>query len=132
MDLTENRIATTIPVFVEYFRSFHRIEVRDACWSKKTRATWRPRAQPFGGEGERCRVVAIKVANKVPKGAKTTPFGNPNPTEIACLVSGLRVAVKTAKPLCGGSIPPRASKPFLQTTQSEQLQFSFAFRSCSC
>jgi hypothetical protein len=55
-------------------------------------------------------MVAIMVANKVPKGAKTTPFGNPNPAEIACFVSGLRVAVKTAKPLCAGSIPARASK----------------------
>ena len=54
-------------------------------------------------------VVAIKVANKVPKGAKTTPFGNQNPTEIPCFISGLRVAVKTAKPLCAGSIPARAS-----------------------
>jgi hypothetical protein len=54
-------------------------------------------------------VVAIKVANKLPKGAKTTPFGNPDPAEIPCFVSGLRVAVKTAKPLCVGSIPTRAS-----------------------
>jgi hypothetical protein len=57
-------------------------------------------------------MVAIMVANKVPKGAKTTPFGNRNPTEIACFISGLRVAVKTAKPLCAGSIPARASKSF--------------------
>jgi len=54
-------------------------------------------------------VVAIMVANKVPKGAKTTPFGNQNPTEIPCFISGLRVSVKTAKPLCEGSIPARAS-----------------------
>ena len=57
---------------------------------------WKPLLQ---GKREGRSVVAIMVANKVPKGAKTTPFGNPNPTEIACLVSGLRVAVKTAKPL---------------------------------
>jgi hypothetical protein len=57
-------------------------------------------------------MVAIKVANKLPKGVKTTPFGNPDPAEIPCFVSGLRVAVKTAKPLCGGSIPPRASSFF--------------------
>jgi hypothetical protein len=57
-------------------------------------------------------MVAIMVANKVPKGAKTTPFGNPNPAEIACFVSGLRVAVKTAKPFCAGSIPARASNLF--------------------
>jgi hypothetical protein len=55
-------------------------------------------------------MVAIKVANKVPKGAKTTPFGNQNPTEMRCFISGLRVDVKTAKPLCAGSIPARASK----------------------
>jgi hypothetical protein len=40
------------------------------------------------------------VANKVPKGAKTTTFGYPNPAEMPCFVSGLRVAGKTAKPLC--------------------------------
>src|SRR5579863_9374538 len=30
---------------------------------------------------------------------QTTPFGNQDPTEISCFISGLRVAVKTAKPL---------------------------------
>jgi hypothetical protein len=55
-------------------------------------------------------MVAIKVANKVPKGAKTTPFGNQNPTEIPCFISGLRVAVKTAKPLCRFDIGPRLRK----------------------
>jgi len=62
----------------------------------------------------RVGVVAIMVANKVPKGAKTTPFGNQNPTEIPCFISGLRVTVKTAKPLCAGSIPARASNSFQQ------------------
>ena len=60
----------------------------------------------------RVSVVAIKVANKVPKGAKTTPFGNQDPTETPCFISGLRVDVKTAKPFCVGSIPTRASNPF--------------------
>jgi hypothetical protein len=57
----------------------------------------------------------------VPKGAKTTPFGNQDPAEIPCFVSGLRVAVKTAKPLCAGSIPARASNTFsnLKTRESE-------------
>ncbi|MGB7601174.1 MAG: hypothetical protein WBM24_12765, partial [Candidatus Sulfotelmatobacter sp.] len=50
------------------------------------------------------------VANKVPKGAKTTPFGNQNPTKTPCFISGLRVAVKTAKPLCAGSI----AEPWLE------------------
>ena len=59
--------------------------------------------------GLRVGVVANMVANKVPKRAKTTPFGNQNPTEIPCFISGLRVSVKTAKPLCAGSIPARAS-----------------------
>lgn len=58
-----------------------------------------------------CLAVAIMVANKVPKGANTTPFGTLNPAELPFFISGLRVDVKTAKPLCAGSIPARASNP---------------------
>ena len=60
----------------------------------------RQRGTSFLGGSVRGFVVAIMVANKVPKGAKTTPFGNPNQAEMSCFVSGLRVAVKTAKLLC--------------------------------
>jgi hypothetical protein len=49
------------------------------------------------------------VANNEQKGAKTTPFCKRNPTEVPCFVSTLRVTAKTAKPLCAGSIPARAS-----------------------
>lgn len=98
--LTENRTCATIPSF----------EVRDVCRVEEDRWTWRPWKPLFQGKREGRTVVAIKVANKVPRGAKTTPFGNQNPTEIPCFISGLRVAVKTAKPLCAGSI----AEPWLE------------------
>jgi hypothetical protein len=79
--------------------------------SRKQRAQEQNRERRSLRKRGRVGVVAIKVANKVPKGAKTTPFGNRNPTEIPCFISGLRVAVKTAKPLCPGSIP--AAPPIL-------------------
>src|SRR5579859_2910731 len=97
--LTENRTCATIPSFEE----------RDVCRVEEDRWTWRPWKPLLQGKREGRFVVAVKVANKVPKGAKTTPFGNQIPTETPCFISGLRVAVKTAKPLCAGSIPARAS-----------------------
>ena len=56
-------------------------------------------------------MVAIVVAIKVPKGAKTTPFGDEDPREIPCFVSGLTSCCQNCKPLCAGSIPARASNP---------------------
>jgi hypothetical protein len=71
----------------------------------------------------RVGVVAIMVANKVPKGANTTPFGNQNPTEIPYFISGLRIAVNTAKPLCAGSIPARASNSSNARPSARLLHF---------
>ena len=98
--LTETRTCASIPSF----------EVRGAGRVKEDRWTWRPWKPLLQGKREGRSVVAVKVANKVPKGAKTTPSGNQNPTEIPCFISGLRVAVKTAKPLCAGSI----AEPWLE------------------
>jgi hypothetical protein len=48
----------------------------------------------------------------VKKGVKTSHFGAPVPTEVPCFHNHLAGAQKTAKPLCVGSIPTRASKYF--------------------
>jgi hypothetical protein len=46
----------------------------------------------------------------VKNGTKTSLFGAPVPTEVPCFHNHLAGAQKTAKPLCVGSIPTRASK----------------------
>src|SRR6266851_7819248 len=43
-------------------------------------------------------------------GAKSTRILVVHPTEVPCFLSDLRLTIKTAKPLCVGSIPTRASK----------------------
>jgi len=50
------------------------------------------------------------AANKVKNSTKTGILGAPVPTEVPCFHSHLAGAQKTAKPLCVGSIPTRASK----------------------
>jgi hypothetical protein len=56
------------------------------------------------------------VANNVQTGAKIMPFHKRNPTEMPYFVSKLRNTVKTAKPLCAGSIPARTSNTSQQLT----------------
>jgi len=54
-------------------------------------------------------------------GAKNTRFWVYHPTEVPCFIKHLRMAQKTAKPLCVGSIPIRASNP--KPLQTNGLHF---------
>jgi hypothetical protein len=49
------------------------------------------------------------AANKVQNDTKTTQFGVGHSTKLTSFINWLDETAKTAKPLCVGSIPPRAS-----------------------
>jgi hypothetical protein len=64
----------------------------------------------------------------VKNGTKTSYFGAPVPTEVPCFHNYLAGAQKTAKPLCVGSIPTRASKFFpINNEFSDLRRFSQGF-----
>src|SRR5580704_3317218 len=65
--LTEKRTCSTMPAF----------EVQNARRGEDNRETWRPGKGLMGSRRDRAGMVALKVANKVPKGVKTTPFWQP-------------------------------------------------------
>ena len=54
-----------------------------------------------------CRLAAVKRK----MGATNGLFGVLRPAEVPCFYNDLGVVRKTAKPLCAGSIPARASNP---------------------
>ena len=55
-------------------------------------------------------------------GAKNTRFWVHHPTEVPCFLKHLQMAQKTAKPLCGGSIPTAGANVF------QMRQFYLAYR----
>jgi hypothetical protein len=55
----------------------------------------------------------------VKNGTKTGILGAPVPTEVPCFHNHLAGAQKTAKPLCVGSIPTRASIHIQSCVQKE-------------
>ena len=59
-----------------------------------------------GGRDSSCRLAAVKRK----MGATNGLFGVLRPAEVPCFYNDLGVVRKTAKPLCAGSIPARASK----------------------
>ena len=87
-------------------------------------------ARPDKGQILRCHYAANRVKN----GTKTGNLGAPVPTEVPCFHNHLAGAQKTAKPLCVGSIPTRASKfPYKIDGLSDLWSFcriSSAFLSC--
>jgi hypothetical protein len=67
-------------------------------------------------------MAANKAVNKVQNGTKTTLFRALHSTEKPSFINYLDETAKTAKPLCVGSIPTRASK------SPQQLRATY--RSC--